>query len=149
MIWSFLEPGDLNKARAVDLEAERAECKKLKEDLTKVNNLSAKIDRTVAAELMEPFSSKMKNFLIKADEETKELERSVEESCRKFVECLKFYNFTPKRGKIEDTKPGEFSEPWFTFAEDFKNLWKKRFQSETNNFRLSGPWTEHQVKEKR
>ena len=122
---SFLEPGDLNKARAVDLEAERAECKKLKEDLSKVKNLSAKIDRTAAEELLEPFSSKMKNFLVKAEEETKTLEQSVEESCRKFLDCLKFYKFTPKRGKVEDTKPGEFLEPWYSFAEDFKNLWKK------------------------
>ena len=94
----------------MDLEAEKAECKKLKEDLTKVKNLSAKIDRTVAAELVEPFSSKMKNFLIKADEETKNLERSVEESSSKFLDCLKFYSFTPKSGKIEETKPNEFLE---------------------------------------
>ena len=109
----------------MDLEAEKAECKKLKEDLTKVKNLSAKVDRTVAAELLEPFSSKMKIFLMKADEESKDLERSVEESSKKFVECLKFYNFTPKSGKIEDVKPGEFLQPWYSFAEDFKNLWKK------------------------
>ena len=109
----------------MDLEAEKAECKKLKEDLTKVKNLSAKIDRTVAAELVEPFSSKMKNFLIKADEETKNLERSVEESSSKFLDCLKFYSFTPKSGKIEETKPSEFLDPWYSFAEDFKNIWKK------------------------
>ena len=89
-ILPFLEPGDLNKARAVDLEAEKGECKKLKEDLTKVKNLSAKIDRTAPPELVEPFSSKMKNFLVKAEEETKNLEQSVEESCRKFVDYLKF-----------------------------------------------------------
>ena len=109
----------------MDLEAEKGECKKLKEDLTKVKNLSAKIDRTAPPELVEPFSSKMKNFLVKAEEETKTLEQSVEESCRKFLDCLKFYKFTPKRGKVEDTKPGEFLEPWYSFAEDFKNLWKK------------------------
>ena len=109
----------------MDLEAERADVKKLKEDLARTRNLSAKIDRTAAAELVEPFSSKMKNFLVKAEEETKSLEQGMEESFRKFVDCLKFYNFTPKRGKIEDTKPGEFLEPWYSFAEDFKNLWKK------------------------
>ena len=59
------EPGDVNKARAVDIEAERGECKKLQEELTRVRNLSARIDQTAAPELKEPFSSKMKKFLLK------------------------------------------------------------------------------------
>ena len=109
----------------MDVEAEKAEVKKLKEDLSKVKNLGAKIDRSAAPEHVEPFSSKMKMFLVKAEEETRKLERNVEETAGKFLDCLNFYKFTPKRGKLEDTKPGDFLEPWYLFAEDFKNLWKK------------------------
>ena len=124
-MYLFSEPGDLNKARAVDVEAEKAEVKKLKEDLSKVKNLRAKIDGSAAPEHVEPFSSQMKIFLVKAEEEAAKLERSVEETAGQFVDCLTFYKFTPKRGKLEDTKPGDFLEPWYIFAEDFKNLWKK------------------------
>ena len=102
------EPGDVNKARAVDIEAERGECKKLQDELTRVSNLSARIDRTVAADHKEPFSSKMRNFLSKADGQMRVLRENVEECSVKFVECLKFYKFTPKKGKIEDTKPSDF-----------------------------------------
>ena len=70
----------------------------------------------------------MKKFLLKADGEMKILQENVEESSRKFVECLKFYKFTPKRGKIEDAKPSDFFEAWYLFCEDFKNLWKKEQQ---------------------
>ena len=122
------EPGDINKARAVDLEAERGECKKLQDELRRVHNLSAKIGRTVAAELKEPFSSKMKNFLAKADGQMKVLQESVEECSVQFVKCLNFYKFTPKKGKIEDTKPSDFFDSWYLFCEDFKNLWKKEQQ---------------------
>ena len=122
------EPGDVNKARAVDIEAERGECKKLEDELTRVNNLAAKIDRTVADHLKEPFSSKMRNFLLKADGQMRVLRENVEECSVKFVECLKFYKFTPKKGKIEDTKPSDFFESWYLFCEDFYSLWKKEQQ---------------------
>ena len=122
------EPGDVNKARAVDIEAERGECKKLQDELTRVSNLSARIDRTVAADHKEPFSSKMRNFLSKADGQMRVLRENVEECSVKFVECLKFYKFTPKKGKIEDTKPSDFFESWYLFCEDFYNLWKKEQQ---------------------
>jgi len=122
------EPSWLKMAQAVDIEAERAECKKLHEEVTRVKNFAFKIDQTAAAEFKEPFSSKMKNFVLKAEGEMKELQENLEDCSSKFVDCLKFYKFTPKKGKVEDAKPSDFFGAWYMFCEDFKNLWKKEEQ---------------------
>ena len=61
----------------------------------------------------------------KADSEVASLSNLVEESSAKFLSCMKFFKFTPKKGKLEDVKPVEFFEPWFIFAMDYKTLWKK------------------------
>ena len=121
------EPSSLKMAQAVDIETERAECKKLHEEVTTVKNFVFKIDQT-AAESNEPFIPKMKNFVLKAEREMKELQENLEDCSSKFVDCLKFYKFTPKKGKVEDAKPSDFFGAWYMFCEDFKNLWKKEEQ---------------------
>ena len=113
------EPSSLKMAQAVDIETERAECKKLHEEVTTVKNFAFKIDQT-ATEFNEPFISKMKIFMPKAEEEMKELQENLEDCSSKFVDCLKFYKFTPKKGKVEDAKPSDFFGAWYMFCEDFK-----------------------------
>merc|ERR1712083_1237549 len=84
-------------------------------------------------EVKEPFNTEMEKFVQKASTEVKHLANYVEECAKKFIDCLKFYKFTPKKGKLEDVKPVDFFSVWYTFCEDYKNIWKKeqvRIQAE-------------------
>ena len=119
------EPSSLKMAQAVDIQTERAECKKLHEEVTTVKNFAFKI---AAAESNEQFISEMKIFVLQAEREMKKLQENLEDCSSKFVDCLKFYKFTPKEGKVEDAKPSDFFGAWYMFCEDFKNLWKKEEQ---------------------
>ena len=67
----------------------------------------------------------MEKFVQKASTEVKHLAQYVEECSKKFTDCLNFYKFTPKKGKLEDVKPADFFAVWYTFCEDYKNIWKK------------------------
>ena len=76
----------------------------------------------------------MTEFIAGAEGTLKELTELVEECSSKFIECMKFYKFVPKMGKLEDAKPEDFFCFWSPFCYDYKNLWKKeqlRIQKET------------------
>jgi len=127
------EPGDLEKCQNVDFEAERGECKRLQKELDMVKRNVDKIFKESPDDLKEPFNSRMGEFVEKAAASVTELTNHVEECARKFVECMRFYKFTPKKGKLEDVKPADFFSVWYLFCEDYKNTWKKeqvRIQAE-------------------
>jgi len=119
------EAGDLEKCQNVDFEAERGECKKLLNELNAVKSKVKKIVTETSEDLKEPFKTKIEKFIDKADVEVKELNEHVEVCAKKFVDCMRFYKFTPKKGKLEDVKPADFFNLWYLFCEDYKNIWKK------------------------
>ena len=119
------EPGDLEKCQNVDFEVERGECKRLQKELDGILKKVEIIARTSPQEVKEPFNTEMEKFVQKASIEVKHLAQYVEECSKKFIDCLRFYKFTPKKGKLEDVKPVDFFGVWYTFCEDYKNMWKK------------------------
>ena len=88
----------------------------------------------------------MTEFLESAEVQLKELCDLVEDCSTKFVDCMKFYKFVPKKGKLEDAKPEDFFCLWYPFCDDYKNLWKKEqvlplplpCQSYIRNYRIIG-----------
>ena len=89
--------------------------------MKKVENIA----RSSPEEVKEPFNAEMEKFVQKASTEVKHLAQYVEECSKKFIDCLSFYKFTPKKGKLEDVKPADFFAFWYIFCEDYKNIWKK------------------------
>jgi formin 2 len=67
----------------------------------------------------------MTEMIAKSEDDYKELKELLEECTKSFVECMKFYKFSPKKGKVEDAKPEEFFSIWYPFCDDYKNIWKK------------------------
>ena len=123
------EPWDLDKARAVDFDIEKTECEKLSKELKEIKTKVAIIGENVTDEDREPFESKMKSFLEKAQAQVEGLDANIRTCLNLYHDCMKFYKFTPKKGKLEDTKPADFFESWYIFCEDFKNLWKQEQSS--------------------
>ena len=119
------EPGDLEKCQNVDFEVERGECKRLRKEFDDIKKRVHLITKDCTDDLKEPFEGKMNKFFDKAEEELKELTERVEDTAQKFVNCMKYYKYMPKKGKMEDVKPADFFSWWYLFSEDYKNSWKK------------------------
>jgi len=119
------EPSDVEKCIHMDFDSQRAEADKIKKDLDDVGKRMDRILQKTPDELKEPFKTKMEEFITKAESEHKELMELLEECINKFRECMMFYKWTPKKGKLEDAKPEDFFSPWHLFCEDYKTLWKK------------------------
>jgi formin 2 len=119
------EPGDLEKCQNVDFEQEKGLCVTLSKELEDVKKKTDLIGKTCAEDIKEPFHERFSSFIVKGEEEIRRLEVLLDESKRKFLECMQYYKFSPKKGKLEDAKPEEFFSIWFLFADEFKNIWKK------------------------
>merc|ERR1719347_966900 len=119
------EPSDVEKCQHIDFETERVQCDKVRKELEKAKRNTLKVFENSPEELKEPFNAKMTEFLESAEVQLKELCDLVEDCSNKFVDCMKFYKFVPKKGKLEDAKPEDFFCLWYPFCDDYKNLWKK------------------------
>merc|ERR1719342_955323 len=119
------EPSDLEKCQHIDFDTQRADCEKVSKELDKVKNKTKKVFENSPKELQEPFVSCMTEFIEGAEKQLKELKDLVEECAVKFFDCKKFYNFVPKKGKLEDATPEDFFSNWYPFCLDYKNFWKK------------------------
>merc|ERR1711976_493761 len=94
-------------------------------ELEKVKNKTKKVADNCAEDLKEPFTGKMKEFIEAAEVQIKDLRDLVEDCYDQFQECMKFYNFVPKKGKLESATPEDFFSIWYPFCYDYKNFWKK------------------------
>eukprot|EP00092_Neocalanus_flemingeri_P027937 GFUD01030330.1.p1 GENE.GFUD01030330.1~~GFUD01030330.1.p1 ORF type:complete len:668 (+),score=223.44 GFUD01030330.1:76-2004(+) len=119
------EPSDIEKCQHIDFETQRFECDKVRKELDKAKRNTQKVFENSPEELKEPFNNKMTDFLESAEVQLKELIDLVEDCSTKFIDCMKFYKFVPKKGKLEDAKPEDFFCIWYPFCDDYKNLWKK------------------------
>jgi len=67
----------------------------------------------------------MTEVLAQSESSHRELAELLEETKKGFIDCMVFYKFTPKKGKLEDAKPEDFFSIWYPFCDDYKNTWKK------------------------
>ena len=119
------EPSDLEKCQHIDFDTQRLECDKVLRELEKVKNKTKKVSDNCAEELKEPFAGKMSEFIDGAEVTLKDLRELVEDCAVKFIDCMKFYNFVPKKGPLESATPEDFFSIWYPFCLDYKNYWKK------------------------
>nr|XP_021201256.2 formin-2 isoform X1 [Helicoverpa armigera] len=134
------EPGDVTRAATLDfadvadnLNALRKQldgCKdKMKKVIdTDVRNLNEDSPNDEAKKRLEVFQDKMTTFLNAAEEKLKTENENLDECRAKFIATVKFYQYTPKRGKLEDCEPKEFFSLWTSFCSDFKDIYKKEEQ---------------------
>ena len=129
----FPEPSDLEKAMNVDFETERNECKALGGKLKKISDTVSVIKANTLADSKTAFNDTMEKYIVEAKDLLKDVESQVEEASKQFLSMLTFYHAVPKRGKMEDVKPGEIFTSWHSIAEEFRRSWKldlKKIQGE-------------------
>lgn len=77
---------------------------------------------------LDVFKEKMTAFLNAAEEKLKTENENLEECRTKFIATVRFYQYSPKCGKLEDCEPKEFFSLWTSFCSDFKDIFKKEEQ---------------------
>ncbi|XP_072939301.1 uncharacterized protein capu isoform X2 [Epargyreus clarus] len=77
---------------------------------------------------LDVFKDKMTTFMNAAEEKLKTENENLTECRNKFIATVKFYQYSPKCGKVEDCEPKEFFSLWIPFCSDFKDIFKKEEQ---------------------
>ncbi|XP_028175571.1 protein cappuccino isoform X1 [Ostrinia furnacalis] len=132
------EPGDVARAAALDFQDVAAGLAALthnleacKEKTKKILDSGAHLEESPSGEgpkRLEVFREKMSTFLNAAEEKLKTEYENLEDCRSKFIATIKFYQYTPKCGKVEDCEPKEFFSLWTSFCSDFKDIYKKEEQ---------------------
>ncbi|KAJ0175665.1 hypothetical protein K1T71_008824 [Dendrolimus kikuchii] len=136
------EPGDVARAAALDfadvdsnlanltqhLEACKEKTQKVVETDARMRNHMEEVPPDDGKKRMEVFEEKMTTFLTAAEDKLKTERENLEECRNKFIATVKFYQYSPKCGKIEDCEPKEFFSLWTSFCTDFKDIYKKEEQ---------------------
>ncbi|XP_045530377.1 uncharacterized protein LOC123718052 isoform X1 [Pieris brassicae] len=131
------EPGDVQRAAAIDfadvsahLGSLRKQLEGCKEKMSKVVDAYERNQADVANEnkRIEVFKDKMTTFINAAEEKLKTEDENLSECKNKFISTVKFYQYKPRCGSIEDCEPKEFFSLWTSFCSDFKDIFKKEEQ---------------------
>ncbi|XP_023935351.1 uncharacterized protein LOC112043917 [Bicyclus anynana] len=135
------EPGDVFRAAAIDFADVAASLGTLRTNLDECRNKMEKVleddasfkgDENACGEntkRLDVFKDKMTTFLNAAEEKLKTENENMCECRNKFIATVKFYQYSPKNGKIEDCEPKEFFSLWTSFCTDFKDIFKKEEQN--------------------
>ncbi|KAH8412238.1 hypothetical protein KR009_000752 [Drosophila setifemur] len=96
---------------------------------------TAKVLAASRPDILEPFKSKMEEFIMGADKSMAKLHQLLEECREMFVETMRFYHFSPKACTLTlaQCTPDQFFEYWTNFTNDFKDIWKKEITSLLND----------------
>ena len=116
-----------------DIEKEIGKIKKeLKEVEERVENVlkAEKDDTENGTSLVEPFKTKINEFLTKASDECKEQEEIYIKCKLKFQKTINAFMVKPRSSDNEVT-PNYYFTLWAGFSQDFKNAWKREIQKIT------------------
>ncbi|XP_026752070.2 formin-2-like isoform X2 [Galleria mellonella] len=130
------EPGDVARAAALDFADVAAHLITLTQQLTACKKKMKKVIENdgqsqmfeESAKRLEVFREKMTSFMNSAEEKLKAENENLDDCRNKFIATVKFYQYTPKCGKLEDCEPKEFFSMWTSFCSDFKDIYKKEEQ---------------------
>ncbi|CAH2108136.1 unnamed protein product [Euphydryas editha] len=135
------EPGDVGRAAALDfadvadglaaLRTKLDECRDKMEKVIEAYTFQKEDDDNACGEntkRLEVFKEKMTTFLNTAEEKLKTENENMCECRNKFIATVKFYQYSPKCGKVDECEPKEFFSLWTAFCSDFKDIFKKEEQ---------------------
>ncbi|XP_026732319.1 formin-2-like isoform X2 [Trichoplusia ni] len=136
------EPGDVARAATLDfadvaahlaalrnqLDACKEKVKKVLETDAEARGSNEESPTDESKRRLEVFRDKMSAFLNSAEEKLKTENENLEECRTKFIATVKFYQYNPKCGKLEDCEPKDFFSLWTSFCSDFKDIYKKEEQ---------------------
>ncbi|XP_075152037.1 formin protein cappuccino isoform X2 [Haematobia irritans] len=119
------EPSDVERASQVDFDEVKRQISELNRQLKSSKAITEKVISNSTPENMEPFKSKMEEFIEHATKVVDKLYKELDDCRDMFVETMKFYHYSPKTGTLESCTPKTFFEHWTNFTNDFKDIMKK------------------------
>ncbi|KAI8042486.1 hypothetical protein M5D96_003799, partial [Drosophila gunungcola] len=90
------EPADVERAAQMDFEEVQQQIFDLNKKFLGCKRTTAKVLNASRPEILEPFKSKMEEFMEGADKSMAKLHQSLEECRELFLETMRFYHFSPK-----------------------------------------------------
>ncbi|XP_017038427.1 protein cappuccino isoform X2 [Drosophila kikkawai] len=129
------EPPDVERAAQMDFEDVQRQITELNRKYAGCKRTTAKVLAASRPDILEPFKSKMEEFVEAADKSIAKLRQSLEECRELFLETMRFYHFSPKACTLtlSQCTPDQFFEYWTNFTNDFKDIWKKEITSLLND----------------
>nr|XP_036222702.1 protein cappuccino isoform X2 [Bactrocera oleae] len=125
MILPIPEPSDVERAAQVDFDEVKQQIMELHKKLKANQKTTERVVIASTPNTLEPFKSKMEEFIESATKTIDKLNKDLDESRSTFIETMRFYHFTPKSRALEQCTPDQFFEYWTNFTNDFKDIWKK------------------------
>ncbi|XP_073825126.1 formin protein cappuccino isoform X6 [Musca autumnalis] len=119
------EPSDVERASQVDFDEVKRQITELNRQLKSTKAITEKVISNSTPQNMEPFKSKMEEFIEHATKVVDKLYKELDDCRDTFLETMKFYHYAPKTGTIESCTPKTFFENWTNFTNDFKDIMKK------------------------
>ncbi|XP_012155322.2 protein cappuccino isoform X2 [Ceratitis capitata] len=119
------EPSDVERAAQVDFDEVKLQIMELHKKLKANKKTTERVVLASTPNTLEPFKSKMEEFIESATKTIDKLYIDLDESRETFIETMRFYHFTPKSRALEQCTPDQFFEYWTNFTNDFKDIWKK------------------------
>uniref|UniRef100_A0A1A9WXV3 FH2 domain-containing protein n=1 Tax=Glossina brevipalpis TaxID=37001 RepID=A0A1A9WXV3_9MUSC len=123
------EPSDIERATQVDFDEVKHQIVELSRKLKQRKATTEKVVLNSTESTLEPFKSKMEEFIEGATKTTDKLHTELDDCRDMFIEIMKFYHFIPRSGSLEQCTPSQFFEYWTNFTNDFKEIWKKEIAS--------------------
>ncbi|KAH8262153.1 hypothetical protein KR038_004696 [Drosophila bunnanda] len=129
------EPPDVERAAQMDFEDVQRQITELNRRFAGCKRTTAKVLDASRPDILEPFKSKMEEFVEGADKSMAKLRQSLEECRELFLETMRFYHFSPKACTLtlSQCTPDQFFEYWTNFTNDFKDIWKKEINNLLND----------------
>ncbi|KAK6642133.1 hypothetical protein RUM44_013856 [Polyplax serrata] len=118
------EPGDINRAAAVDFDEIKSDLQQLEKELKVCQKQTEKVINASSEENLQPFKDKMEAFLLGAQKQILGEFENLEECKIKFKATVNFYQYKPKTEEVVK----DFFTTWAPFSKDFKDIWKKEQQ---------------------
>ncbi|KAL9924005.1 protein cappuccino isoform X3 [Glossina fuscipes] len=123
------EPSDVERATQVDFDEVKHQIVELSRKLKQRKATTEKVIINSTETTLEPFKSKMEEFIEIATKTIDELHTELDDCRDMFIEIMRFYHFIPRSGSLEQCTPSQFFEYWTNFTNDFKEIWKKEIAS--------------------